>query len=194
MYSLLFPFPLYTGIQIHFSNDNHWTTSSYVDECVHSCDSLSSGLSANVEEQLARIYGRLDKSEEDRGLTLHHVPVQQQSGNTDCGVFAVAFAYHAAIGDAIERITFDQGQMRNHLLRCFEEKKLSRFPHKLICSRGKFKFQFIALHCYDHCKLPESYDNLIGCDSCDQWYHYKCNSIVSSALLPTAWFCKNCQQ
>ena len=29
--------------------------------------------------------------EEDRGLTLHHVPVQQQSGITDCGVFAVAF-------------------------------------------------------------------------------------------------------
>ena len=72
------------------------------------------------------IYGRLDKSEEDRGLTLHHVPVQQQSGITDCGVFAVAFAYHAAIGDELERIIFDQGQMRKHLLRCFEKKELSQ--------------------------------------------------------------------
>ena len=64
------------------------TGPSYVDECVQVYDSLSSGLSANVDEQLARIYGRLDKSEEDRGLTLHHVPVQQQSDITDCGVFA----------------------------------------------------------------------------------------------------------
>ena len=123
------------------------------------------------------------KSEEDRGLTLHNVPVQQQSGITDCGVFAVAFAYHAAIGDELERIIFDQGQMRKHLLRCFEKKELSRFPHKLLRSRGECKFQYIALHCYDHCKLPESYDNLLGCDSFDQWYHYI-----------TAWFCKNCQQ
>ena len=93
---------------------------------------------------------------EDRGLTLHHVPVQQQSGITDCGVFAVAFAYHAAIGDELKRIIFDQGQMRKHLLRCFEKKELSRFPHKLLRSRGECKFQYIALHCYDHCKLPES--------------------------------------
>ena len=42
-------FSLYTGIQIHFSNDNHWITSSYVDECVQIYDSLPSSLSANVE-------------------------------------------------------------------------------------------------------------------------------------------------
>ena len=153
---------------------NHWITSSYVDECVQIYDSLPSSLSANVEEQLARIYGKLDKSKEDRGLTLHHLPVQQQSGITDCGVFAVAFAYHAAIGDDLKTITFDQGQLRKHLLHCFEKKELSRFPHKLVRRKVKCKIQFVALHCYDNCKLPESYDNLLGCDSCDQWYHYKC--------------------
>ena len=82
-------------------------------------------------------------------------------GITDCGVFAVAFAYHAAIGDELERIIFDQGQMRKHLLRCFEKKELSGFPHKLLCSKGECKFQYIALHCYDHCRLPESYEAVI---------------------------------
>ena len=107
----------------------------------------------------------------------------------------MAFAYHAAIGDDLETITFDQGQLRKHLLHCFEEKELSRFPHKLVRRKGKCKIQFVALHCYDtDCKLPESYDNLLGCDSCDQWYHYKCNSIDSSTVLPINWFCKSCRQ
>ena len=75
-------------------------------------------MSANVEEQLARIYGRLNKSEEDRGLNLHHVPVQQQS------------AWHYRLWCVCSGIcipccnwrqtTFDKG--RKHLLHCFEKK------------------------------------------------------------------------
>ena len=45
--------------------------------------------------------------------------VQQQHGACDCGVFAVAFALHVALGDDPQKILFEQSQMRPHLLRCF---------------------------------------------------------------------------
>ena len=62
-------------------------------------NSLSSTtISAELAEQLARIYGHLKGSVEYGGLTVHHIPVQKQKGVSDCGPFAIAFAYHAALG------------------------------------------------------------------------------------------------
>ncbi len=58
--------------------------------------------------QLARIYGHLEGSIEDGGLTIHHVSVQKQEGTKDCGLYSIAFAYHTALGEDLEKITFDQ--------------------------------------------------------------------------------------
>ena len=53
--------------------------------------------------------GQVKGSVEDGGLTVHHVPVQK--GVSDCGSFAIAFAYHAALGDDLQTITFDQDKL-----------------------------------------------------------------------------------
>jgi hypothetical protein len=55
-------------------------------------------------------------------------PVQQQLNHVDCGVFAIAFATHAALGKNPAGITFNTNIMRNHLLQCLERKQLSTFP------------------------------------------------------------------
>ena len=58
-----------------------------------------------------------------------HIPqVQRQCGSNDCGVFAIAFALHAALGHCVGDITFDQSKMRNHLLQCFKTRKLTPSP------------------------------------------------------------------
>ena len=60
----------------------------------------------NLTHQLAAVY-KLQASTLDDGLQLMvNVPmVQRQKGGTDCGVFAIAFAYHAARGNDPSRLT-----------------------------------------------------------------------------------------
>ena len=51
----------------------------------------------------------------------------------DCGVFAIAFALQAALGQCVGDIAFDQSKMKNHLLECFKARKLTPFPTKCSC-------------------------------------------------------------
>ena len=47
--------------------------------------------------------------------------VQKQSGKSDCGCFAVAWAVHLAYGDKPETIILDQTQLGSHLEACLLE-------------------------------------------------------------------------
>ena len=40
--------------------------------------------------------------------------------------------------------------------------------------------------------MPESFDNMIQCDLCEQWLHMKCEKLNSS---PEAdeWLCRDCR-
>ena len=40
----------------------------------------------------------------------------------------MAFAYHLAVGDDVKSMALDQHKLRKHLAKCFEKKRLSRFP------------------------------------------------------------------
>ena len=179
-------------MQIHFVNENHWVASSFMNGFISLYDSLSSGtISAGLEIQLARIYGHLEGSIEDGGLTIHHVSVQKQEGTKDCGVYAIAFAYHAALGENLEEITFDKDKLRSHLVTCFQNNCLSKFP---ICSQKsaracKPSVSFVRLYC--DCKVPESFDNVVACDGCDKWFHYKCVNFPARHI--GDWFCNHCQ-
>lgn len=92
-------------------------------------DSKYSGgdLSSSLTHQLAFIYRTLivrEDREVDPHLTVHIPPVQQQQGVDNCGIFAIAFALHALLGDKMEETEFDQHQMRAHLLDCLRKKQL----------------------------------------------------------------------
>ena len=68
-------------------------------------DSKFSGgdLSPSLTNQLAVIFSKLQKKGEKEVPTLTDIPsTQQQKGNSDCGVYAIAFAVHAALGNNIE--------------------------------------------------------------------------------------------
>ena len=85
-----------------------------------------------MTHQLALVYSAFitveeDGEEVDPHLIVHIPPVQQQKGSNDCGVYAIAFAVHAALGDDVKHLEFNQTQMRNHLLQCFRKKNLCSF-------------------------------------------------------------------
>ena len=87
-------------------------------------------LSPSLTNQLAVIYSKLQKKGEKEvpTLTVGIPSIQQQKGNSDCGVFAIAFAVHAALGSTIEEIEFNQYEMRENIVNCFRNGLFNPFP------------------------------------------------------------------
>ena len=56
------------------------------------------------------------------------LPVQQQNGYRDCGLFAIAFATEICRGQDPSRAVFIQTQMRVHLLKCLTKGNMMPFP------------------------------------------------------------------
>ena len=89
---------------------------------VHLYDSLFHDvISQEVEDQTNDLLG-------GNLVSLDFVPVQQQTNDSDCGVFAIAFAVSLALGTDPMHVTFDIHRMRLHLAACLKDKKLNMFP------------------------------------------------------------------
>ena len=59
-----------TVVQIHFCNCNHWVASSYRNQIISVYDSRPSRtMTTGLQEQLAHLYGHLESSMEDNGLS-----------------------------------------------------------------------------------------------------------------------------
>ena len=61
-------------------------------------------------------------------IRLHYNNVQMQSGQADCGLFAIAFATALLNGLHPGAYYFDQSLMRSHLLNCYERGEMEMFP------------------------------------------------------------------
>ena len=107
-------------------------------------------------------------------LSVNIPSILQQEGSEDCGVFAIAYAYHAARNDDISTIFFNQDPTRKHLEKCFCQGKMSPFTHDRY--RPKFvhkqKRKEIKLFC--ECLMAETWDDMVMCDQCEEWHHLKC--------------------
>ncbi|CAG2105073.1 unnamed protein product [Medioppia subpectinata] len=42
------------------------------------------------------------------------------------------------------------------------------------------------------CKRPDDGSPMIGCDTCDEWYHYECVGIRTAPGADESWFCQKC--
>ena len=69
----------------------------------------------------------------DHNIDLQFVSVQEQHGDSDCGIFAIAFATSlcAKHNPAKTKITYTQDCLRPHLLHCLEERVFREFPGKI---------------------------------------------------------------
>ena len=79
-----------------------------------------------MNAQLKQIYR--GKAEKNGSLIVNEMSVQQQENFYDCGLFAIAFAFHLAQGDEPSALNFDCKKLRQHLVECFEKEILSPFP------------------------------------------------------------------
>ncbi|XP_070549612.1 uncharacterized protein [Ptychodera flava] len=114
------------SIQIHYNGHGHWVTSSNVGGKVQIFDSSFGGhIPDELLKQVTHIYG-LNK----HSCSIECPPVQQQVGNKDCGLFAIAFAVEIAEGNVqtIQSFSFDQCKMRNHFVHCVNNNTILPFP------------------------------------------------------------------
>ena len=74
-------------------------------------------------------------------LAVELPPAQVQQGGVDCGLFAIAFAYELAAETTLWMYrAFEQGKMREHLVKCLERGLFEPFPrNKVIKIQQKTK-------------------------------------------------------
>ena len=108
------------GLQIiHVRDRDHWCLLSNFGNVPIIFESLFLDVSPHVEFCLRKL------------LRFYPGPVrvqrpQKQIGGVDCGLFAIAFAFHLALGLPLG--PFNQSLMRKHLLHCFRLERVLPFP------------------------------------------------------------------
>ena len=86
-------------------------TSQLIGREVQVCDGLGTDtVTSSMDEQLARIYKPF-VADWSAGCQSNN----RRMGSTACGLFSIVFAYHAAAGDNVKRLNFDQDKMRGIL-------------------------------------------------------------------------------
>ena len=79
-------------------------------------------------------------------VTVNIVPVQQQHGSVECGLFAIANIVALCFRYEPNKILFRQDRMRNHLISRIEEGQFTMFPFD-VNTRPKRKKKFIINLC-----------------------------------------------
>ena len=130
---VLFRFCIQVDIKNYFKKyfialgNSHWlcivvNTATCVVEVM---DSASSKLNEITMLQIAKIVNTKKPS-----FKIVVLPVQQQQGSSDCGLFAISFTTAFCNGSNVKSLTisFNQTKMRSHLLKCFQKRKIEPFP------------------------------------------------------------------
>ena len=124
------------------------------------------------------------------------MPMQQQKNNTDCGIYAIVFAYFI-----VNNTDPYETKLRKHLYFCFQNCKMAPFPLSSRKER-KNKEKTIFLNLYCNCRMSWSnFDGgnfdmqMVKCDVCLEWFHSKCERIPDIAFSPNVnWECHQCKQ
>uniref|UniRef100_A0A1X7USD2 PHD-type domain-containing protein n=1 Tax=Amphimedon queenslandica TaxID=400682 RepID=A0A1X7USD2_AMPQE len=180
-------------IQIVHVNTNHWGVFS---TCKRSTPQQS--LEVNYYDS---VYSKLPQTAEDiisfllskNNLThaiVKCIPVQRQMGSTDCGLYAIANATALAYKIEPECLLYEQGEMRTHLIRCFQSRKMEPFPvkrkkHLLVTSFFEVRLYFCPI-----CFGEDNGSEMVECDSCHTWYHKSC---VAPYNIAEVWYCLACK-
>ena len=82
------------------------------------------------------------------------VPVKQQTNETNCGVFAIAFAISLACMEDLSLINYDENNMRQHLVKCIKMGKLERFPRLPSVPKEMSRRKVVSIELFCTCRMP----------------------------------------
>ena len=109
----------------------------------------------------------------------HHITVLDCShtiSERGSGVYAIAYATGLCHGNNPASYRYNQDKMREHLLQCLKERKLTPFPS--VCIRGPKPKNTKKIDVFRTCRLPHTVDEpVVLCPCCREWYHSTCEDI-----------------
>ena len=179
-------------VQVVNVSNSHWITISTIgceeSSTVNVYDSLHGTLSSRSQRLVADIV-----QSREHAIKVQYIDVQWQSGASDCGLFALAFATSLCSGQDPATNSYNQGQMRTHLLDFLVSGVIRPFPTR--GSRRKIqppRIKLIPVFCV--CRLTDTGTKMVQCSSCDEWYHTTCITIPKKYLTSTLlWNCSFCK-
>ena len=169
------------GVQILNENNKHWlcvSTMSSLPDTIDIYDSLRmKRISTHVIKQCSLLLNSQEKT-----IFLRAMQAQQQSGGSDCGLFAIANATELCFGLQPSHSVYNQSSMREHLINCFSHHKLLPFPKQTVDTKPTL-LSTTEVKVYCICRLPEdNRQKMARCVSCLEWFHQKCLNIPANAF------------
>jgi len=173
-------------LQVLHVRSSHWIALKICgnETCVY--DSSYTTLSKDTMESVARLV-----QSKDRVVNVKIMNTAKQFGSADCGLFALATLTSLALGSDPLMVIFDQKELRKHYVRTLESGIVTAFPI-LKNRRPATRYKIEPLKVYCTCRLPDNGGRMIGCDGCDEWFHYECLPESSIAMDKEKWFCSQC--
>lgn len=124
--------------------------------------------------------------------------VELQPNGSDCGLFALACATELAYGHDPVFCSWNVKLMRPHLIKCFENGTLDRFPtvKRRRVGVGKRVHHTIEVTIYCTCRMPNDVTRaMIECGRCLVWYHKDCMSLdPNKSYTEEDWVCTDCEE
>ena len=110
-----------------------------------------------------------------KSITLQLEQTQEQLGDSDCGLFSIAYATELCYGNDASSLRYYQDRLRSHLIECLKPKKMIPFLSKS-CRRRKATPTMITFDVFCCCRLPEFVEQepIAACEKCQEWYHCSC--------------------
>ena len=110
-------------VQITHTGAHHWVLLSSMHSKIAIYDSLNLQPTDFLLNQIRQLFS-CDNSMPD----FEQIKCYEQVGSTDCGLFAIAYAADILNGNNIYDLIYAQTKMREHLIACFEQRKITTFP------------------------------------------------------------------
>ena len=132
---------------LHDQIRSHWITSAYITGEVVFMDSLPGSISGDIKQQLKQLYAQAVTK--TGSLPLKIVTCSRQTNNSDCGVYAAAFAFELAINGRNSMnyaVEYDVNCMRGHLVQCLENSMAAPFSQLQNAKRNrKIKPKYVTI-------------------------------------------------
>lgn len=176
-------------VQILHTGGNHWVTASNLfasnnEVCIY--DSLSTMLDNNTQQALSWLL----RPKEDQ-FVVTFPAVQQQNNTSNCGLFAIAFAYALCRKIRPENCKFREGRMRAELIKSFRTRSI-QFKIEAQLHETQLRQTIVNVYCV--CRTAHNKEIMVQCSLCHGWYHPTCLSIPSGAIFGEEdWQCQNCK-
>ena len=123
--------------------------------------------------------------------------IQKQTNLVDCGLYSIAVLTSLLLGDDPTTLVYNKDELRSHLLEVLETKVISPFPISQTRRPATRVAKIEKCFVFCICRLPDNGENMICCDNCEEWFHFKClntlNATETSFVTENNWYCASCK-